>query len=285
VAEQVEHAAKVAAVTQWTADPCGPETSAEPGTPAYAEELIAGRRAYAPWFSRALDYAGSAGLKVLDVGCGQGIDLIEYARAGAEVFGIDLTPRHVELARQNLEALDLSADVREGDAEHLPFPDETFDRVSSNGVLHHTPDIAAALTEIRRVLKPSREARILVYNRNSFHYWIHQVAWQGIYKRRLVAERSMAGVLSSGVERTSIGARPLVRVYSSRQVRGMMQNAGFVSVSTSIDGFNTVDTPISDVLSRRTHWLDDPGRIERLGRLGGWYVLGFGRKPPGVDSP
>jgi ubiquinone/menaquinone biosynthesis C-methylase UbiE len=280
VSRRIKHAdAKAAAIQQWTADPCGPETSQEPGTRAYAEALVAGRREYAPWFAEALDYPGAKGLKVLDVGCGQGIDLIEYARAGAEAHGVDLTPRHTDLARRNVEALDLLAEIVDGDAEDLPFPDQTFDRASSNGVLHHTPDIAAALTEIYRVLKPGGEVRILVYNRSSFHYWIHQVLWQGIYRRRLIAERSMAGVLSSGVERTSIGARPLVRVYSPRRVRAMLRSAGFVSVSTGVGGFNAGDTPITDILARRTRWLDDTRRTAALGRLGGWYVLGFGRRP------
>jgi ubiquinone/menaquinone biosynthesis C-methylase UbiE len=271
-------AAKAAAVRQWTADPCGPDARNEPGTAPYAEELLIGRRAYAPWFAEALDYRGAAGLMVLDVGCGQGIDVIEYVRAGADVTGIDLTPRHVELARQHLSALGHAAAIVEGDAEDLPFADATFDRVSSNGVLHHTPDINAALAEILRVIKPGGEARVLVYNRHSFHYWLHQVLWQGIYHRELFHERSMAGVLSRGVERSSIGARPLVRVYSPVEVRRLMQQAGFVDVSTSVGGFNVTDTPISDALARRTRFLDNPGILEWLGRRGGWYVLGFGRR-------
>jgi ubiquinone/menaquinone biosynthesis C-methylase UbiE len=270
--------AKLAAIEQWTADPCGPETTAEPGTAAYAEELVVGRRAYCPWFTEALDYEGTDGLDVLDVGSGQGIDLIEYARAGAHVSGVDLTPRHVELARAHLACLGLEGDVREGDAERLPFPDETFDRVSSNGVLHHTPDMPAALREIRRVLKHGGEARILVYNRHSFHYWLTQVLWQGIVRRQLLEERSMSGVLSRGVERSSIGARPLVRVYSPRQLRDMMRAAGFGDVRTAVGGFNARDTPITGFLAGHTRLMDSPERLARIGRVGGWYVLAAARR-------
>jgi ubiquinone/menaquinone biosynthesis C-methylase UbiE len=272
-------AAKEAAVRQWTADPCGPQISDEPGTASYAEKLVTARREYAPWFREALDYDGSAGLQVLDVGCGQGIDLIEYERAGAVATGVDLTPRHIELAHQHLHSLDLPAHVVEGDAEELPFADSTFDRVSSNGVLHHTPDIEAALREIRRVLKPGGEARVLVYNRRSFHYWLFQVLWQGIRHGQLLEERSMGGVLSRGVERSSISARPLVRVYTPGQVRRMMRRAGFVSVSSSVGVFSAIDTPMTDVLRRHTRLLDNPAMLDRLGRIGGWYVLGFGRRP------
>lgn len=263
---------------QWNADPCGPDVEAEPGTAAAIEQLIAGRRAYAPWFPEALGYASTGGLDVLDVGCGQGIDVVEYARAGARVTGIDLTPRHLELARSHVAALGLPAEIVSGDAEHLPFDDASFDRVSSNGVLHHTPDMPAALREIRRVLRPGGEARILVYNRHSFHYWLSQVLLEGILHRRLFAEGSMAGVLSANVERTSVGARPLVRVYSPRQVRRLLSAAGFADVRTAVGGFNPEDTPITAVLARHSEFFRRQSTLDAIGRVGGWYVLGCGRR-------
>ncbi len=270
--------AKEAAIRQWTADPCGPEVSAPPGTAEYIEQLISQRHAYAPWFAEALDYGSALGLDVLDVGCGQGIDVVQYARAGARATGVDLTPRHVELARAHSSALGLDVSIIEGDAENLPFADASFDRVLSNGVLHHTPNIERALAEIHRVLRPGGQARILVYNRRSFHYWLFQVWHQGIRNRQLFQEGSMERVLSRGVERSSVGARPLVRVYTPRRVRAMLRRAGFSEVSTAVGVFNTVDTPISDVLARRTKLLDSPAVIDRIGRIGGWYVLGTGRR-------
>jgi ubiquinone/menaquinone biosynthesis C-methylase UbiE len=239
---------------------------------------VAGRRAYAPWLAQALGYEASRGLDVLDVGCGQGIDLAEYAGAGARVTGIDLTPRHVELARRHVEAIGLAATVVRGDAERLPFDDASFDRVSSNGVLHHTPDIVAALREIRRVLRPGGETRITLYNRRSFHYWLSQVLLGGIVQRGLLKEGSMEGVLARRVERTSIEARPLVRVYSPRQVRQMLTDAGFTAVRTAVHGFDVEDTPISTWLASRTRLLDDPALRERIGRIGGWYVVGAARR-------
>jgi SAM-dependent methyltransferase len=266
--------AKQRAIAQWTADPCGPETGeAEPGSPEHLERLIRGRLQYAPWMPEELDYDGTRGLDVLDVGCGQGIDLVLYARAGARVTGIDLTPRHVELARAHTAGLGVT--VVEGDAESLPFADASFDRVSSNGVLHHTPDIAAALREIRRVLRPGGEACIVVYNRNSFHYWLTQVLWHGIARGALLQERSMSGVLSRGVERTSIGARPLVRVFRPRQVERLLLDVGFSYVSTRVRHFQPNDTPPTAAL-RRLGWNPSPTTLDRLGRMAGWYVVGRG---------
>jgi ubiquinone/menaquinone biosynthesis C-methylase UbiE len=270
--------AKQAAIDQWTADPCE-GIDGEPGSRGYFEGVMAQRFEHAPWMADELDYAGAHGRRVLDVGSGQGIDVARYALAGAEVTGVDLTPRHVELSRRHLEVLGLRGEIVQGDAESLPFGDAVFDRVSSNGVLHHTPDLPAALREIRRVLVPGGEARIIVYNRSSFHYWIAQVLERGILHRELLRERSMAGVLSSGVERSSIGARPLVRVYSPRALRRHMRDAGFADVTTTVRHYLTSDTSITRLLAPRLPILRNPAVLDRLGRIGGWYVIGRGLRP------
>ncbi len=270
---------KAAAIEQWTADPCGAVgVDLDPGSREYFEKLLASRQDYAAWMAGALDYAGTAGLDVLDVGCGQGIDLANYALAGAHPTGVDLTPRHVELANAHLAALGVEGRAIQGDAENIPFPDRSFDRVSSNGVLHHTPDMPAALREILRVLRPGGEARIIVYNRNSFHYWLTQVMWRGLMQGGLFRERSMERVMGSGVEYSTIGARPLVRVYTPRAVRDQLRAAGFVQVTTTVRHFNVRDTPITAVLAKRVAVLHNPAVLDRLGRAGGWYVVGIGRK-------
>jgi ubiquinone/menaquinone biosynthesis C-methylase UbiE len=268
---------KQANIEQWTADPCGEVVATgQTGTGEYFASLDLARYEYAPWMAAQLDYAGTTGMEVLDVGCGQGIDLARYARAGARVTGIDLTPRHVELARRHLEAAGLSGDVVLGDAEQLPFDDDSFDRASSNGVLHHTPDIAAALGELRRVLRPGGEARIIVYNRSSFHYWLSQVLYSGIFKRQLFKEGSMEAVLRH-VEHSSIDASPLVRVYSPRQTRRLMRDAGFSGVATQVRQFKAQDTFITLMLERHVRALRDPRVLDRIGRVGGWYVIASGR--------
>jgi ubiquinone/menaquinone biosynthesis C-methylase UbiE len=272
--------AKLAAIEQWTADPCGANSVEDvPGSRAYFEQLLIERARYAPWMEDTLGCAETKGMRVLDVGCGQGIDLARYAIAGAQVTGVDLTPRHVELARAHLAALGLHADVVEGDAESLPLPDRSVDRASSNGVLHHTPDLPAALREILRVLRPAGELRMIVYNRRSFHYWFQQVMYEGLWKRRLLREGSMSAVLSGGVEHSSTGARPLVRVYSPRQVRNLLRTAGFEQVETIVRHFNAGDAWPTAHLEPFVPALRSPKVLDRLGRIGGWYVVGRGRRP------
>jgi ubiquinone/menaquinone biosynthesis C-methylase UbiE len=245
------------AVEQWTADPCGPEATG-------ILALMHGRRDYAPWMAEQLDYRSAAGLDVLDVGCGQGIDVCEFALAGAFVTGIDLTPRHIELARKHVAEAGVEATISEADAEELPFSTDSFDRVISNGVLHHTPDMNAALREARRVLRPQGCFSVILYNRNSWFYSLELVLWRGLRHRRLFRE-GIEGILSSEVERTSIGARPLVRVYGRRQVRAMLHRAGFTAVTTWISPFRPDD-------SRFTRRLPS-----NLPLRGGWYVVAHAR--------
>jgi SAM-dependent methyltransferase len=272
---------KLAAIECWSADPCG-AIDGDPGTREYAERLVQARRDYAPWMDDALDYAGASGLDVLDVGCGQGIDLIRYARAHARIVGIDLTPRHVELARAHLASLDLAGTAVEGDAEALPFPDESFDRVSSNGVLHHTPDMARALREVWRVLRPGGETRIILYNRDSVHYWLRQVLLNGVVRGGLIRERSMAGILSARIEHSTIGARPLVCVYSARQVRAALAEAGFARPRTTVPlAWPTVSYPRA---VEKLHAVRPLALRELTGRLAGWYIQGWFVVGIGVKS-
>jgi len=249
---------KQRAIAQWSADPCGPQVEG-------IDALMRARHDYAPWMAEQLGYADAAGLDVLDVGCGQGIDVCQFAIAGATVTGIDLTPRHVELAQEHVVEAGVNATIIEGDAEELPFPDDSFDRVTSNGVLHHTPDVDAALAEIRRVLRPPGSATIVFYNRNSWHYWLNQFLWRGVLRGGIFRERGMAGVLSGGVEWTSIGARPLVRVYTRRSVTRMLRRAGFINVRTWVSPFRPADSPLTRRLP--ASW--------PLG--GGWYIVAHAR--------
>jgi SAM-dependent methyltransferase len=94
---------------------------------------------------------------VLDVGCGAGFDLYIAARlTGSEgrVQGVDLTAAMVARARENLQKAGIAnAEVRQVESESLPFGDNTFDVVISNGVINLSPDKENLFREINRVLK------------------------------------------------------------------------------------------------------------------------------------
>jgi SAM-dependent methyltransferase len=95
------------------------------------------------------------GQMVLDVATGTGNVALRAAAAGAEVVGFDLTPELFETARSRAAALDVEVDWVAGDAEALPYPDESFDRVLSAFGVQFTPRHAVAAAELARVCKPA----------------------------------------------------------------------------------------------------------------------------------
>lgn len=149
--------------------------SADPGTPrifptgrAWAEDLrYPGELAAVPDVA-VESFAGVAnpfslgrlapGERVLDLGSGAGTDSLVAAQMVAPdgtVTGIDLTPEMVEKARAAALAMGAhNVEFVEGEAERLPFADESFDVVISNGVIDLVPDKDAAFSELHRVLRP-----------------------------------------------------------------------------------------------------------------------------------
>ena len=117
---------------------------------------------------RLVDFDGYRGRSVLDVGCGAGVDLARFAKGGAEVTGVDVSPSAIELARKNFEQQGLRGRFEAADGEHLPFPDNTFDFVFAHGVVQYTASPQRLVAECRRVLKPGGKAIFQVYNRISW---------------------------------------------------------------------------------------------------------------------
>ena len=105
-----------------------------------------------------------AGAPGADIGCGAGTDLLLAAlHVGprGRAIGVDMTEAMRERARRGAEACGLAhVEVRDGDATALPIEAGTVDVVISNGVLNLVPDKQAAITEIRRVLKPGGRVQI-----------------------------------------------------------------------------------------------------------------------------
>lgn len=102
-----------------------------------------------------VDEVGAAGSQsFLDVATGSGNAALAAARAGADVTGLDITPALLVAARERASAEGLEITFEEGDAEHLPYPDESFDRVVSVFGAMFAPDQEAAASELLRVRHP-----------------------------------------------------------------------------------------------------------------------------------
>lgn len=156
----------------WEKNPvCARDISYPQGSKEYFEEFDRLRaRGERPWVDRLYDFGGACNLRVLDVGCGNGYVLSRYSAAGAVTTGVDITRAGVDLSRKRFHLTGLKGDFLVADAESLPFPDDTFDRVTSMGVLHHTLDTEKAVQQIYRVLKPGGRFLIMLYHRDSVLY-------------------------------------------------------------------------------------------------------------------
>ena len=105
---------------------------------------------------------------MLEVGVGTGLNLPLCAH-GARVTGVDLSPAMLAEARRRAGDLGLDVDLREGDAEALPFPDARFDTVVCTLSLCAVPDDRAAIDEMRRVLRPG--GSLLLLDHIGSHWW------------------------------------------------------------------------------------------------------------------
>lgn len=121
---------------------------------------------------------------ILDVGCGTGVNLVEAVRWFGPprlLCGIDLSVGMLEIARTKTAKLGLQVHLTAGDAERLPYPDGLFDLVLCNSVLHWFSDKAAAIREMRRVLRPGGQLVLICAAAPA--YW----EWFGLVDRLLAA--------------------------------------------------------------------------------------------------
>jgi len=244
----------------WQENPCGTKfADAPPGSRRFYE-LVEEHRYRKEWhIPTAAGFAEAKDLAVLEVGCGLGTDGAQFAKAGANYTGIDLTDAAVDLAKRRFEIFQLPGTFRVADAEHLDFPDNSFDLVYSHGVLHHTPDTAAAVREIHRVLRPGGKAVVMLYHRDSYNYRVNismlrragvqLLRWQPGVKlvhlltgepesslqdhARQLQTKSNYLKADEFLSRNTDGAgNPLARVYSRTEARELFKDFAHIELRT-----------------------------------------------------
>ncbi len=147
-----------------------------PGSLGFYAAMDAYRYGRLDYLSDLLDFECWRARDVLDLGCGAGLDVVRFARAGARVVGVDLSAGALAMAGDYLRVSGLNASLMRADAAQLPFAQASFDLVFCHGVLSFLRDEKAVVAEVRRILRPDGLAILMVYNRRSAIYMAHRVA-------------------------------------------------------------------------------------------------------------
>ncbi|MBI2010698.1 MAG: methyltransferase domain-containing protein [Candidatus Colwellbacteria bacterium] len=226
----------------------------------FVEQHIAGFTQFERW----------EGKSVLEVGCGIGTDTIEFAKAGARVTAVDLSPKSLEIARRRFEVYGLDATLVEANAETLSkaIPPRPYDLVYSWGVIHHTPNPGDALEEFRKYCGRETEVRVMVYAKWSWKVlWIIVKFGKGMFWkwRKLVGEYSEAQEGS-----------PVTYVYSAREARVLFEAHGFEVLSIGKDFIFPFSVPYYRKYQYRKVWYFRwmPRFLFRaLERFLGWNLL------------
>jgi ubiquinone/menaquinone biosynthesis C-methylase UbiE len=238
------------------------------------------------------------GMKVLEIGPGAGGHSALFAKYGAIMSSTDI---NFLRAKATQLKFDLMGPIANGcqsvqsDAENLPFLDNTFDIVYSNGVLHHTPDTEKAIEDVYRVLKPGGKAVIMLYCKDSWHYWINMFLCVGILSGKFFTGTNWLGRATEwGGKNTQTIENPITRCYTSRGIKKLF--SPFDNLILRKSEFNFYLIPKIGRLFRRyqiKHYGSHPGGnlvygnpwpisspLERwLGQFIGWDWFITGIKP------
>jgi len=281
----------------WQENPCGTKfADAPPGSKQFYE-LVERHRYSKEWhIPEAAGFAQAKNLRVLEIGCGLGTDGAQFAKAGADYTGIDLTEAAVDLSRRRFELAELKGTFRTADAEQLDFPDDSFDLVYSHGVLHHTPDIARAINEVHRVLRPGGRAVVMLYHRDSYNYRVNismlrragvkLLKWNAGLKlvqlvtgepesslrehaRRLNTDNSYLSAEEFLSQNTDGAGNPLARVYSRSEATKLFSN--FSQTTTRLYFLNKKWIPVVGPVLPRT-------LESKLAARWGWHLWIYATK-------
>jgi len=253
----------------WGVSPAGSSfaKSYSIGTKEFFSQVMTKRSGYEqPWLGELIPFRDYANKHILELGCGAGYDAYTFCLFGADYIGIDIAPPNPRRVIDHLSYFHLTPKVLVGDAEKLMFPDEYFDIVYSNGVLHHTPNIFTSFKETHRVLKCGGEFWAIIYNRNSIFYWLtfflrDYIFKFGFLKRSIKEQRSL-------IEFTLSDERPLVNVYSRNELDNLLKRSGFSIEHIWIRKLVAEDIPFYQ-LSR----LLPQSLLDAIAKYAGWYLI------------
>lgn len=201
----------------WNRRPCNIRHSqAGVGTREYFDEVEQRKYFVEPHIPGFAQFESWRGKRVLEIGCGLGTDATNFARAGAEYTGVELSEVSLDLAKRRFEVFGLSGTFVHADAEELTEHVRTdgFDLVYSFGVIHHTPNPAAVLRQARQLISPDGELRIMLYARDS---------WKD-------------AMIEAGFDQPEAQSGcPIAFTYTHDEVRNLLRDSGFVATDIRQD--------------------------------------------------
>jgi ubiquinone/menaquinone biosynthesis C-methylase UbiE len=223
----------------WQAEPCGTSPdivgNVERNTREWFDVIEEHRYREEPFIHSVAMFTRQSGKRVLEVGVGAGTDHLQWARAGADLYGVDLTEAGISTTRRHLEVYGHTSKLQQADAEkNLPFEDGFFDTVYSWGVIHHSEKPERIVAQIHRVLKPGGEFIGMFYQRPSLvslRVWVRFGLLAG------KPFRSFRDVLYHHVE--SIGTK----AYTVREMKSMFGQFKSVTVTPILTTYDTRKLP------------------------------------------
>lgn len=165
-----------------------------------------------------LSLNGLQGKRILEIGSGSGAHSALFKHYGGDVVSVDITPERVRSTAIKLaHTKNGIGRAYQADAENLPFADESFDIVYSNGVLHHSDDTERCIAEVYRVLKPNGQAAIMLYAKHSLNVYLNIIP-RGILTGFIFRypQDVWMGLVTEGKPKHGDQRNPRTRVYSKR---------------------------------------------------------------------
>jgi 2-polyprenyl-3-methyl-5-hydroxy-6-metoxy-1,4-benzoquinol methylase len=219
----------------WDNSPCFIKRSSAPkNSKQFMDETEARKYKSEPHIPGFAEFGKWPGKKVLEIGCGIGIDTVNFARAGAMVTAIDLSGKSLNIAQKRAQIADVDIEFIRGNAENLLGADiatlryfNAYDLVYAFGSIHHSPNPSFALHSARWSMKNNGTLKLMVYNKYSWKaLWILLKYGHGKFWKfsELVAKYSEA---QTGC--------PITHVYSKRSIRAMLERNGFKVRKMEID--------------------------------------------------
>jgi ubiquinone/menaquinone biosynthesis C-methylase UbiE len=222
----------------WEREPCGTgepiSGGVAPLTREWFERIEEHRYREEPFIHSVAQFTLHRGKKMLEVGVGAGTDHLQWARAGCDCHGVDLTDTAIETTRAHLALYGFASELRRLDAERLPFPDASFDLVYSWGVIHHSHKPDRVVDEIGRVLKPGGQFIGMLYGRRSplvLRAWVRHALLRG------QPWRSFSDVVRQHVE--SVGTK----AYTVSEVGALFSRFRQLEVRPLITPYDTARYP------------------------------------------